>query len=123
MPSVSVCFSTRRIRPWRASMRSSPPKITSSAVGAQCTTHDVVDVLGQVAQHAHHRGDAAARGEEQDLGWRRAREGEFACGLVELDDGADGGVSDQVIADLAVRDGLDGDRDAPSARPVSEVSE
>ena len=38
MPSVSVCFSTRRIRPFAASARSSPAKTTSSAVGAECTT-------------------------------------------------------------------------------------
>ena len=45
-----------------------------------------------------------------------ASEGEFACGLVELDDGADGGPPDQVIAHLAVGDGLHGDRDGGVGR-------
>ena len=38
MPSVSVWISTSWIRPRAASLRSSPPKITSAAVGAECTT-------------------------------------------------------------------------------------
>ena len=38
MPSVSVCRSSRRIRPSAASSRSSSPKMTSAAVGAECTT-------------------------------------------------------------------------------------
>ena len=80
--------------------------------GGAVYDHDVVEVLGHVAQHSHHRGDTAARGEEQDLGWRRGRQGEFPCGVVELDDGADCGVSHEVVGDLATGDRLDGDRDA-----------
>ena len=43
---------------------------------------------------------------------RRCGEREFACGVVELDDGADRGASHEMVGDLAVGDRLDGDRDA-----------
>ena len=74
--------------------------------------HDVVEVVERCAQHAHHRRDAAARGDEQHLGGCDRRQDEVAGGLVELHDGADGGAAHEVVAHDAVGHGLDRDRDA-----------
>jgi hypothetical protein len=65
-----------------------------------------------VAQHAHHRGDPGPGGDEQRL--RRALRGEdeLTGGLVQLHDGARPGAADQVVAHLAVGDGLDRDGEA-----------
>ena len=57
-------------------------------VGAECTSDDVVDARRRcVAEHAHHRGDAAAGGDEQDLAAVGA-EDEVPGRLVELHEGA-----------------------------------
>ena len=114
IPSVSVCFSTSRIRPWRASMRSSPPKMTSSAVGAECTTTMSTSSRSARLRNMPITGVMPLPAVRNRIfgRWLVRTEGEVAGGLVELDDGADGGPSDQVVADHAVRDRLHGDRDA-----------
>jgi len=65
----------------------------------------------QVAQHPDDRGDARAGRHEQQL---RPVEGqhEISGRLLQVHQGACRGALDQVGADFAVRDRLDGDRDA-----------
>ena len=58
-----------------ASIRSSPPKITSSAPGALCTTTMSVDSDGARLQHPHDGRDPAAGGEEQHLARGRGDRG------------------------------------------------
>ena len=75
--------------------------------------HDVaVTARRHVAQHPHHRGDAAAGGDEQELGRRRCVQREISGRLIEMHHCSDRCAADQVIAHDAVADGLDGDADA-----------
>ncbi|OLL73285.1 hypothetical protein Ae168Ps1_1669 [Pseudonocardia sp. Ae168_Ps1] len=64
----------------------------------------------EATEHAHHRGDAAARGDEQQRAGRLGGQGEVAGRLLQLDDRADRQVADEPGGDDAVRDLLDGDR-------------
>src|SRR5699024_2227730 len=82
-------------------------------VGRGRSAVDVGDV-GEVvaaAEHPEDRGDPAAGGEEQDLGGRGGGEGEVPGRLVEHDEGAGARAADEVGADPAVWDRLDGDLD------------
>ena len=114
IPAVSVCCSTSRIRPSAARSRSSAPKI--DVVGGRRRVHQ--DDVGQrvvrvVAQHAHHRRDAGAGGDEQRLGRALRRAGTnspAAWSSWMIVPGL--GPVHQVVADLAARDRLDGDADA-----------
>ena len=73
-------------------------------------------------QHAHHRGDAAAAGDEQNLARRRVGKHEVADRLVEVDQLARPQLLREVRADHAVRDrlGRDGEQ---TVVPGAEVSE
>ena len=69
----------------------------------------------QVAEHPDHRGDAGAGGDEEELAALGGQH-ELAGRLLEVDQRAGPGAVHQVVADLAVRHGLDRDRDAAVAR-------
>ena len=73
---------------------------------------DVAELVERVAQHPHHRRDAAAGGDEQDLVRARVGQDELAAGLVEVDEHPDPRAAHDVGADHAFGDRLDGDRDA-----------
>ena len=79
--------------------------------------HDVAHVAPcrEVAQDAHHRRDAAAAGDEQQLGRRLAFEREVAGRVAEVHDRAVADVLVQEARDDAVVHALDGDRDQPLA--------
>ena len=75
--------------------------------------HDVaVTVRRHVAQHPHHRGDAAAGGDEQELGCRRCVQREISGRLIEMHNSSYRCAVHEVIAHDALADGLDGDADA-----------
>jgi len=71
----------------------------------------------QVAEHADHRGDAGAGGDEQEPA-TLGGEDEVTRRLLQVDQGARPALTDQVVADLAVRHRLDGDAD-PAVRTGS----
>jgi hypothetical protein len=73
---------------------------------------DVAELVQRVAQHPHHRCDAAAGRDEQDLRRAWLRQDELAAGLVEVNEHPDARAAHEVGADPAVGDRLDGDRDA-----------
>ncbi len=78
------CAARRAAGRWpRPAARSSAPNTTSAGVRSQCTQHRAVEgapglVAASVAQHAHDRGDAAARRDEQQLLRHRVGQHELA---------------------------------------------
>ncbi len=74
--------------------------------------HGVAPVQG--AQHRHDRGDAAARGEEEQALRRRVGQHELTLGERETHDRAGPDAVDQVAGQEALRHRLDGDRDVPA---------
>ena len=95
-----------------ASMRSSPAKITSSGVGALCTTTTSSTCSAMLRSMPITGVMPLPAVRNKIFGRRRGGEREFSCGVVELDDGADGGASHQVVGDLAAGDRFDRDCDA-----------
>ena len=92
--------------------------VVGAALGAE---HAGVGGGEEVAQHADDRRDAGAGGDEEQLADQVVGEHELALGLLEVDQGAGLAVVHEVVADQAVGDGLDGDRDQPvGARAVGQ---
>ena len=97
----------------RPARRSSPPKIDFGCVGAECTTTTSASLRGEPvasAEHPHHRGDAAAGGDEEDLRAARRRAARTRRRPGRAGRACPGWrAADEVVADHAVRDRLDGD--------------
>jgi len=68
----------------------------------------------QVGQHGHARGDAAAPGDQQQLGWCGRGQGEVAAGLLQLDELADLQVIVEVVGHGATHLPLHGDGEVTS---------
>ena len=91
--------------------------VVGAALRAQ---HAVVGAREEVAQHADDRRDAGPGGDHEVLA-ALGRQHELTGRLLEVDQGAGSRLVDEVVADEAVGDGLDGDRDAAvAARAVGE---
>ena len=91
--------------------------VVGAAGGPQ---HALVGAREEVAQHADDRRDARPRGDHEELA-ARGREHELAGRLLEVHQRAGAGLVHEVVADQAVGDGLDGDRDAAvAARTVGQ---
>ncbi len=76
--------------------------------------HPGVGDREQVAQHPDHRRDTGPGGDEEELAAVGGQH-ELAGRLLEVHESADLGAVHQVVADLALRHGLDRDRDAAVA--------